>query len=70
MSKLINEDWEHAAYANDVMYSGERDVIMIIEYQQWQESNKQPAILTLETPNKDENAYQSKNISRTHQEKL
>lgn len=70
MTKLINEDWEHAAYANDVMYSGERDILMIIEHQEWEQSNKQPAILILETPKKDENAYQSKNISRTHQKKL
>jgi hypothetical protein len=70
MSKLINEDWEHAAYANDVMYLGEQDVLMIIEHQEWEQSKKQPAILTLEKPEKDENAYHSRSISRAHQKKL
>ena len=35
MSKLINEDWEHAAYTNDEIYRAERNHKMELEYEQW-----------------------------------
>ncbi len=65
MSKLINEDWEHAAYANDKMYKAEREHLMELEMQE-----KQAAIIIVEKPNRDENAHNSQNVQRTHQEKL
>ena len=65
MSKLINEDWEHAAYANDKMYQAERDHLMELEMQE-----KEPATIIVQKPNKDENAHKPKRVQRTHQEKL
>jgi len=71
MSKLINEDWEHAAYATDEMYSGERDYIMNLEWQEWEHThNKKPATIIVQTPVKDENAYITRSIRGTHQKKL
>lgn len=65
MSKLINEDWEHAAYANDKIYQAEREHLMELEMQE-----KEPAIIIVEKPNRDENAHKPKRVQRTHQEKL
>lgn len=47
MSKLINEDWEHAAYANDEMYKAEREYRMQLEHQEWkyEQDKKKPAII-------------------------
>lgn len=74
MSKLINEDWEHAAYANDKMYEGERQHRMNLEWQEWeheqQKKRKQPAVIIVEKPIKDENAHNSSSVQRTHQEGL
>ena len=74
MSKLINEDWEHAAYANDKMYKAERQYRMELE---WQESEheqqikrKNPAIIIVEKPIRDENAHNPSNIQRAHHKKL
>ena len=51
MSKLINEDWEHAAYANDEMYAAERQYLMEKEYQEWEheqaKKKQKPAIIKL-----------------------
>jgi len=73
MSKLINEDWEHAAYANDELYRAEREHKMMLEYQEWEHEqelkNKKPAIITLEKP-KNENPHKPKNIQRNNKEKL
>jgi|TARA_R110000868_G_scaffold823_3_gene6200 hypothetical protein len=65
MSKLINEDWEHAAYANDKMYQAEREHLIELGVQE-----KEPAIIIVQKPNKDENAHKPKRVQRTHQEKL
>jgi len=74
MSKLINEDWEHAAYANDVMYEGERKHRMELEWQEWEYQQeikkKNPAIIIVEKPIKDENAHNTSNVQRAHQKKL
>jgi len=74
MSKLINEDWEHAAYANDKMYEGERQHRMNLEWQEWeheqQKKRKQPAVIIVEKPIKDENAHNSSSVQRTHQKGL
>jgi hypothetical protein len=74
MSKLINEDWEHAAYANDKMYEGERNYRMELEWQEWeheqQKKSKQPAVIIVEKPIKDENAHNSSSVQRTHQKGL
>ncbi len=71
MSKLINEDWEHAAYANDKMYEEERNYIMELEWQEWeheqQKKRKQPAVIIVEKPIKDENAHNSSSVQGTHQ---
>ena len=71
MSKLINEDWEHAAYANDKMYEGERQYRMMLEWQEWehekQKQNKKPAVIIVEKPIKDENAHKSSSVQKTHQ---
>jgi hypothetical protein len=65
MSKLINEDWEHAAYANDKMYQAEREHLIELGVQE-----KEPAIIIVQKPNKDETAHKPKRVQRTHQEKL
>ena len=74
MSKLINEDWEHAAYANDEMYAAERQYIAELEWQEWQyledQKKKKPAVIIVEKPIKDENAHNSSSVQRTHQEGL
>ena len=73
MSKLINEDWEHAAYANDEMYRAHREYIMRMEYEQWEHEqeikNKKPAIITLEKP-KNETPHKPKDIQRDNKEEL
>ena len=74
MSKLINEDWEHAAYANDKMYEGERHYKMELEWQEWeheqQKKRKKPATIIVEKPIKDENAHNPTNVQGTHQKRL
>jgi hypothetical protein len=74
MSKLINEDWEHAAYANDKMFEGERQHRMELEWQEWeheqQKKRKKPAVIIVEKPIKDENTHNSSSVQRTHQEGL
>ena len=54
MSKLINEDWEHAAYANDKMYEIERRQRIEIEWQEWDHlqstKNKKPAKIIVNKP--------------------
>ena len=73
MSKLINEDWEHAAYVNDELYRAEREHRMMIEYEQWEYEqkikNKKPAIIKLENPT-NETAHKSQNIQRNNKEEL
>ena len=73
MSKLINEDWEHAAYANDEMYRGHREYIMRMEYEEWEHEqeikNKKPAIITLEKPT-NETSHKPKDIQRDNKEEL
>jgi len=73
MSKLINEDWEHAAYADDEMYRAHREYIMRMEYEQWEHEqelkNKKPAIITLEKPT-NETPHKSQNIQRNNKEEL
>ena len=73
MSKLINEDWEHAAHANDEMYRGHREYIMRMEYEEWEHEqeikNKKPAIITLEKP-KNETPHKPKDIQRNNKEEL
>ena len=73
MSKLINEDWEHAAYANDEMYRAHREYIIRMEYEEWEYEqeikNKKPAIITLEKPT-NETPHKPKDIQRDNKEKL
>jgi len=73
MSKLINEDWEHAAYANDEMYRAHREYIIRMEYEEWEHEqelkNKKPAIITLEKPT-NEIPHKPKDIQRDNKEKL
>lgn len=74
MSKLINEDWTHAAYANDEMYRAEREYKMMLEHQEWEYEqemkNKKPAIITLKKYNKNETPHKSKHIQRTDKKEL
>ena len=74
MSKLINEDWEHAAYANDVIYQIERNYRMRLEWQEWEyeqeQKNKKPATIIVEKPIKDENTHITSDVQRTHQKGL
>jgi hypothetical protein len=74
MSKLINEDWEHAAYANDKMYEIERRQRIEIEWQEWDHlqstKNKKPAKIIVNKPPLDEDPHNPKDVSRTHQKKL
>jgi predicted double-glycine peptidase len=73
MSKLINEDCEHASYANDEMYRGHREYIMRMEYEEWEREqeikNKKPAIITLEKPT-NETPHKPKDIQRNNKEEL
>ena len=64
MTRLINEDWEHAAYANDEMYRLEREYKMRIEYEEWDDyqksKKKKPAIIKIEnheTSHKSESVH-------------
>ena len=71
MSKLINEDWEHAAYANDKMYEGERQHRMNLEWQEWEHrqqiKSKKPAVIIVEKPIRDEKTHNSSSVQGTHQ---
>ena len=73
MSKLINEDWEHATYANDEMYRAHREYIIRMEYEEWEHEqelkNKKPAIITLEKPT-NETPHKPKDIQRNNKEEL
>ncbi len=75
MSKLINEDWEHASrVADEGFYTLHQQYIMEAEWQEWEYlqsiKNKKPAIIIVEKPIKDENAHKPTSIQRTHQKKL
>ena len=74
MSRLINEDWEYAAYANDEMYAAERQYLMEKEYQQWEheqaKKKQKPAIIKLSKPKKDEATHNPREVRGAHQEKL
>ncbi len=74
MSKLINEDWEHAAYANDEVYAAERQYLMELEWQEWEylqsQKDKKPAKIIVNKPKVNENAHKPSDVSRNHQEKL
>ena len=63
MSKLINEDWEHAARVNDEMYRLEREHRIRMEYEEWEYhqilKNKKPAIIKLK---RHEDSHQSESI--------
>jgi len=72
MSKLINEDWEHAA-CNDSMYAAERQYLMELEHQQWeheQAQQKKPTIIKVIKPRRDEATHKPSTIRRAHQKKL
>ena len=74
MSKLINEDWEYAARANDKMYAAERQYIAELEWQEWEylqsQKDKKPAKIIVNKPPLDEDPHNPKDVSRTHQKKL
>lgn len=74
MTKLINEDWEHAAYANDIIFQTERNYQIQLEFQEWKYyeklKNKKPAKIIIEKLSKDENTHNASSISRNNQEKL
>ena len=75
MSKLINEDWEHASRAVDEeFYAQHQQYIMEAEWQEWEYlqsiKNKKPAKIIVNKPTLDENTYNSKDVSNTHQKKL
>ena len=75
MSKLINEDWEHASRIAeegfDVLH---KQYIMEAEWQEWEYlqsiKNKKPAKIIVNKMKIDENAHNSTDVSRTHQKKL
>ena len=72
MSKLINEDWEHAAYANDEVYAAERQHLMELEHQEWEheqaKKKQKPAIIKLSKLNKDEATHNPRKVRGAHQE--
>ena len=75
MSKLINEDWEHASRAADEgFYTLHQQYIMEAEWQEWEYlqsiKNKKPAIIIVNKPTLDENTHNSEDVSNTHQKKL
>ncbi len=75
MSKLINEDWEHASrFADESFDMLHQQYIMEAEWQEWQyeqqKKKKKPATIVVEKPARDENAHKSTSIQRTHQKKL
>jgi len=75
MSKLINEDWEHASRAAEEGFDAlHQQYIMEAEWQEWQyledQKKKKPALIIVEKPLRDENAHKPSSISGTHQEKL
>lgn len=71
MTKLINEDWEHAAYATDEMYKQERQLMIEAEYEESKYiEQKKPAVIIVQKPIKDENAHNTTNVQRAHQKKL
>jgi hypothetical protein len=67
MSKLINEDWEHASRFTDEMFDIERQYIMEIEWQEWEyeesKKSKKPAIIKVEKNKKtNETSHKPSNI--------
>ena len=75
MSKLINEDWEHASRAADEGFDTlHQQYIMEAEWQEWQyledQKKKKPALIIVNKPKANENAYKPSDVSRDHQEKL
>ncbi len=74
MSKLINEDWEHAAYANDEIYKAERDHKIELEYEEWKHKeelkNKKPAIIEVKKHKDNETAYKPTSVQRANKEEL
>jgi hypothetical protein len=75
MSKLINEDWEHASrFAEEGFDTLHQQYIMEAEWQEWEYlqsiKNKKPAKIIVNKPTLDENTHNSKDVSNTHQKKL
>lgn len=75
MSRLINEDWEHASRAADEgFYALHQQYIMEAEYQEWEylqsQKDKKPAKIIVNKPKVNENAHKPSDVSRNHQEKL
>jgi hypothetical protein len=75
MSKLINEDWEHASRAAEEGFDAlHQQYIMEAEWQEWQyledQKKKKPALIIVEKPLRDENAHKPSSVQRTHQEGL
>lgn len=75
MSRLINEDWEHASRAVDGgLQALHQQYIMEAEYQQWEheqaKKKQKPAIIKLSKPNKDEATHNPRKVRGAHQEKL
>lgn len=67
------QDWEYE-YPRDEIYAIERQHIMELEWQQWEEEQlskrRKPAIIKVLTPLTDEITHNSSPIRGTHQKKL
>lgn len=74
VSKLINEDWEHASRAADEGFHAlHQQYIAELEYQQWeyeQAKKKKPIIIKVIKPKRDEATHNASTIRRAHQKKL
>ena len=75
MSRLINEDWEHASRAADEGFHAlHQQYIMEAEYQEWEheqaKKKQKPAIIKLSKPIKDEATHNPRKVRGAHQEKL
>ena len=77
MSRLINEDWEHASRAADEGFHAlHQQYIMEAEYQEWEanlcpaDGTQKPAIINLSKPIKDEATHNARKVRGAHQEKL
>lgn len=77
MSRLINEDWEHASRTVEEGLNTQRQqYIMEAEYQEWEanlypaDGAQKPAIIKLSKPNKDEATHNPRKVRGAHQEKL
>ena len=69
----INQDWEHEAIKDEI-YLLEARKQMEIEWQQWEEEQRQktlPAIIKVLTPIKtDEATSNTRTVRRAHQKRL